>query len=307
MIVLRQVLSINPGLPARNCNVRSRRAARVLGFVVGLVLLAAAALPAGKAHAQENPASPEQWKETPLGPRPDWSWITTLRFVTESDFPPFNYYDEDGQLVGFNVDLARAICRELEITCEINALEWNQLIPAIQNEEADAIIASMAINEKTLAQVDFTSRYYVTPARFVARVTTEDYELTNEGLDGVKVGVVKGTAHEAFLRDFFPDTEIVTHDDNEAARNALKSGEVELIFGDGISLMFWILGTSSERCCEFRGHGYVESRYFGDGVGIAIAQGNIQLKEVLDYALARVRASGRYEELMLRYFPLALF
>jgi polar amino acid transport system substrate-binding protein len=71
--------------------------------------------------------------------------------------------------------------------------------------------------------------------------------------------------------------------------------------------MFWIQGTDSARCCEFKGEGYSEARYFGDGVGIAVKKGNTRLREVLDYALARVKASGRYEELMLRYFPLPLY
>ena len=78
-------------------------------------------------------------------------------------------------------------------------------------------------------------------------------------------------------------------------------------FGDGISLMFWIQGTDSARCCEFRGGAYSEARYFGDGAGIAVKKGNTRLREVLDYVLARVKASGRYEELMLRYFPLPLY
>jgi polar amino acid transport system substrate-binding protein len=278
-----------------------------LGAVLAAFGLAAAlwAVPAGSQTS--TPASPDQWKDTALGPRPDWSWLTTLRVATEADYPPFNYYDEDGQLVGFNIDLARAICRELDVVCEIDAMDWDGLMPAIKNDEADAVIASMAITPKALEQVDFTSRYYATPARFIARVTVEHYDLTREGLDGVKIGVVKGTAHEAFLRDFFPDSEIKPYDTREAARAALKSGDVELLFGDSISLMFWVLGTNSQRCCEFRGHGYLEARYFGDGVGIAIAKGNLKLKEVLDYALARVRATGRYEELMLRYFPLSLF
>lgn len=303
-------MSINLGLlmaktvgMRRNSSVFLRRLMRACMIVAALCL----AVSAPHSVAQETPASPEQWKDSPLGPRPDWSWLTTIRFVTEADYPPFNYYDEDGQLAGFNIELARAICRELEITCEINALGWEALIPAVQNDEAGAIIASMSINPKALEKVDFTSRYYATPARFVARLTTESYELTKEGLEDVKVGVVKNTAHEAFLKDFFADSQIKPYDDNESARAALKSGEVDLLFGDGISLMFWILGTNSERCCEFRGQGYLESRYFGDGVGIAIKQGNIKLKEVLDYALARVRASGRYEELMLRYFPLTLY
>jgi polar amino acid transport system substrate-binding protein len=90
-------------------------------------------------------------------------------------------------------------------------------------------------------------------------------------------------------------------------RAALKGGQVEALFGDAITLMFWINGQDAEGCCQFRGRGFLEARYFGEGVGIAVAKGNIRLKEVLNYALARVRASGRFEELLLRYFPLAIY
>ncbi|MFY9641953.1 MAG: transporter substrate-binding domain-containing protein [Rhodomicrobium sp.] len=241
------------------------------------------------------------------GPKPDWSWLTGLRVLTEADYPPFNYYDEEGQLTGFNVDLARAICRELAVTCEINTGDWNTLIPSLQNNEADAVAASLAITAKSLSQVDFTGRYYSTPARFAAKVGSGISEISVAALKGKKIAVVQGTAHEAFLRDFFEGAQIMPYPTPAEARAALKKGDADLMFGDGISLMFWIQGTGSARCCEFKGEGYSEPRYFGDGVGIAVKKGNARLLEVLDYALARVKASGRYEELMLRYFPLPLY
>ncbi len=241
------------------------------------------------------------------GPKPDWSWLPQLRVLTEPDYPPFNYYDEEGQLTGFNVDLARAICRELGINCEINTAEWNTLIPSLKNNEADAIIASMAITGKALREVDFTGRYYSTPARFAARTGSPIAEISVAALQDVKIAVVQGSAHEAFLRDFFAGAKILPYAQPAEARAALKSGAADLVFGDGISLMFWIQGTDSARCCEFKGGAYSEARYFGDGVGIAVKKGNARLREVLDYALARVKASGRYEELMLRYFPLPLY
>ncbi len=247
------------------------------------------------------------WASAQTGPKPDWSWLPALRVLTEPDYPPFNYYDEEGQLTGFNVDLTRAICRELAVTCEINAAEWNTLIASLQNNEADAVVASLVISAKSLGQVDFTSRYYSTPARFAARVGSDIGEISVAALNGKKIAVVQGSAHEAFLRDFFQSAKIMPYPTLADARAALKNGDASLLFGDGISLMFWIQGTDSARCCEFKGEGYSEPRYFGDGVGIAVKKGNTRLREVLDYALARVKASGRYEELMLRYFPLPLY
>lgn len=249
----------------------------------------------------------QKWREMQVGPKPDWSWLPRLRVLTEADYPPFNYYDEEGRLTGFNIDLARAICRELVVDCEINTAEWSTLTPSLKNNEADAVIASMAITGKALADVDFTSRYYATPARFVGKAGSGFKEISVETLRGERIAVVRGSSHEAFLRDFFGIAKILPYDTAEQARVALKNGDADLLFGDGISLMFWIQGTSSNRCCEFKGEGYTEPRYFGDGVGIAIRKGNGRLREVLDYALARVKASGRYEELMLRYFPLPLY
>jgi polar amino acid transport system substrate-binding protein len=241
------------------------------------------------------------------GPKPDWSWLPVLRVVTEPDYPPFNYYDEEGQLTGFNIDLARAICRELSVNCEISAGEWNTLLPSLKNNEADAVFASLAISSKSLGEVDFTNRYYQTPARFAAKLGSGISGISVAELQGRKIAVVQGTAHEAFLRDFFEGAKVMPYPTAAEARAALKNGQADLLFGDGISLMFWIQGTDSQHCCEFKGEGYSEPRYFGDGVGIAVKKGNARLREVLDYALARVKASGRYEELMLRYFPLPLY
>ena len=270
--------------------------------------LAVAIGASGNASAQDAPAPlASQWREEALGPKPDWSWLVVLRFVTESDYPPFNYYDEDGTLTGFNIDLARAICTELAVTCEINPADWDSLVKSVQAEEADAVMASLAITPKTIEQVDFTDGYYATPAKFVMPASSTITDVTPETLEDVKVGVVKDTAHEHYLRDFFAKSKIVTFDTDDAVRSALKSGEVQAVFGDAISTMFWINGQEAAGCCQFRGRGFLESRYFGEGVGIAVAKSNIRLKEVLNYALARVRASGRFEELLLRYFPLAIY
>ncbi len=273
-------------------------------FLLALCMLIVIAPPPLRADDAQRV---QKWREMQVGPKPDWSWLPRLRVLTEADYPPFNYYDEEGRLTGFNIDLARAICRELSVDCDINTAEWSTLVPSLKNSEADAVIASMAITGKALVDVDFTSRYYATPARFVGKAGSGFKEISVETLRGERIAVVRGSSHEAFVRDFFGVAKILPYDTAEQARAALKSGDADLLFGDGISLMFWIQGTSSNRCCEFKGEGYTEPRYFGDGVGIAIKKGNSRMREVLDYALARVKASGRYEELMLRYFPLPLY
>ena len=230
-----------------------------------------------------------------------------IRFLTEADYPPFNYYDEDNILTGFNVDVARAICLELAAACDIQVRPWSELIPALRRHEADAVIASYATSANLLKGIDFTDRYYYTPARFAGKRGAGRLDITPEGLEGKKIAVTKGTAHEAYLRTFFRDSAIRTYETQQLARDALIGDEVDLLFDDGISLVFWLNGTASKACCEFKGGPFAEPKYFGDGVGIAVNREDSQLKGLINAALKRLRETGRYEELLLRYFPLRAF
>ena len=160
---------------------------------------------------------------------------------------------------------------------------------------------------KSLAKADFSSRYYATPARFVTRKESDYKDIRPETIEGKKVAVARGTGHEAFLKQYFPTAEAVPFDSADEAQMALKGGQVDLVFGDGIGLTFWLNGVTSDGCCEFRGGPYFDAKYFGEGVGIAVKKGNRQLVEILNYGLEQVHASGRYEGLFLRYFPMNFF
>lgn len=279
--------------------------------ILGALAAAAVALLclwAGNAQAQaRSRIVPDSWHGDALRPKPDLETLQRIRFVTDSDYPPFHYYDEVGALTGFNVDLAKAICEVLEVQCEIEPTNWNDLIPALDRGEADAAIASIRITSAALKEADFTSRYYATPARFAARKDSDVQKIRPETVRGRKIGVRKGTGHEAYLKQFFRGAAIAAFDNAEDAQKALKDGAIDLIFGDGIGLTFWLNGADSEGCCEFRGGPYLDAHFFGEGVGIAVKKGNRTMAEILTYGLEQVHASGRYEELFLRYFPMSFF
>ena len=254
-----------------------------------------------EAPAEEEEARATKW------PKPDLKDVDRIRFVTDSDYPPFNYLDEEGTLTGFNVDLARLICDELAVECNIGNADWPELVPTLAKGEADAAIASIRVDVTALQSTDFTEAYYHTPARFITRKESGEIVPTPEGLKGKKVAVVEGTTHSAYLRAFFKAAELVPFDSMRKAKAALQDGTVDLLFGDGISLMFWLNGTASNGCCEFRGGPYTESKYFGEGIGIAVRRDDRKMLGILNYGLERVRQSARYDELIRRYFPLNIF
>jgi polar amino acid transport system substrate-binding protein len=229
---------------------------------------------------------------------------TIIRFVTDNDFPPFNYLDDEGTLTGFNVDIARSICLELDVSCDVQARNWKDLVPALKRGETDAVIASLAITPRALAEVDFTDRYYFSPGRFAARKGTHPkIEVSPVGLESKRVGVLKGTAHEAYLKAFFRDCLVQPFDQAELTYDALQAGKIDFVFGDVTNTAFWLNGANSKGCCELRGGSFFDPAYFGDGLGVAIRKGDIELKRLINTAVRKLRENGQYQEILKRHFP----
>jgi polar amino acid transport system substrate-binding protein len=184
---------------------------------------------------------------------------------------------------------------------------FDTLIDALNKNEGDAVIASISPTPEMRRKVDFSDPYYRAPARFVSRKDVPFAEIKPEALEGKKIAVVAGTAHEAYLKELVTEAELHPYPSQEAARAALKKGEVDLLFGDGISLAFWLNGTDSGGCCVFRGGPYTESRFFGEGIGIAVRRNNDLLRQAFNWALFRLWEKGRFTDLWLRYFPISPF
>jgi polar amino acid transport system substrate-binding protein len=285
----------------------------LLAVTAALLLLlplyagSSAAIAQDGAAAPRDAAVPGFWDPRRRPERPDLSRIQSIRVLTELDYPPFDYAGADGNPAGFNVDLARLLCDEIKTTCTIQARRFDLLLDALATNQGDAVIASIAATGETRQRADFTDPYYRTPARFVARVDSPIKDVEPQLVEGKKIAVVAGTAHEAFLKQMFTEAEVKPYATAEAAREALRNKEVDLLFGDGIALAFWLNGTDSAGCCAFRGGPYLESRFFGEGVGVAVKRGNDLLRQALNWALFRQWEKGSYTDLWLRYFPISPF
>ena len=253
-------------------------------------------------------AVPGFWDPKRRPERPDITRLPTqIRFVTTEDYPPFSFRGEDGRPTGFNVDIARAICTELAITCTLEIMPFADLAAALEEGRADAAIAGIAISTASRESLDFSDRYFRFPARFVVRSADAVSDVRPGALTGKTIGVQAGTAHEAYLRNLFGEATIRPYPDPDALRTALQKSEVDLIFGDGVQLALWLNGTSSAGCCTFVGGPFTESLYFGEGMGIAVKRGSDALRQSLNYALAQLWEEGAYTDLYLRWFPISVY
>jgi polar amino acid transport system substrate-binding protein len=278
---------------------------RKLGSIALFALLALATPPA--AAAGGGVFLPGFWDPRHRAAKPDLTGLRSLRFLTEDDYPPFHFALPDGTLSGFDVDLARAICEELKITCTIQARRFDTLIDALNDDQGDALMAAIRIDAQTRAKLDFSGPYYTTPARFASLNAMAAEPATPESLRDKTVGVQTKSAHEAYLETFFPNTIRKSYESQKLLREALVKGEIDTIFGDGISLSLWLDSQDGRHCCGFRGGPFMDARFFGEGVGIAVKKGNSQLRQVLDYALGALAARGTYSNLYLKYFPLGFY
>ena len=287
---------------------RENQPARVRPGLRGLACaLLVAGLSGGEAASQPV-STPNFWDQRQRLQRPALPALTRLRFLTSAGYPPFNFLDSRGRLTGFNVDLARAICEELGLTpvCQIEAKPFDQLLPALKAKDGEAIVAGLAMTADNREQAAFTQSYFRYPARFATR---RQAPLPEDAADlaGRRIAVVRATAHEAMLRAFFPKALATPFDNRDAALSALRAGQVEAFFGDGIGLSFWLASEAANDCCAFSGGPFLSDRFLGEGLAIAVAPDDPGLARAFDYAIGQLVEKGTFSELMLRYFPISAF
>lgn len=226
---------------------------------------------------------------------------------TEGAYPPFNYIDDQGNLQGFDIDVADALCAEMGADCTFETQDWAGIIPGLNAGKYDAIIASMSITEERAQKVDFTNKYYQTPARFVA---PEDMniEISEEGLSGKTIGVQRATVSANFVRDNFSDVaDIKAYDTQEEATLDLVSGRVDLVFADSLKLQTGFLDSNDGSGYAFKGPGFSDEKWFGEGIGIAVRKGEDTLRKCFNQAISNIRENGTYDRISHDNFGMNIY
>jgi polar amino acid transport system substrate-binding protein len=229
--------------------------------------------------------------------------VPAIRFLTSPGFPPFNYRDAAGELIGFNVDLARAICTAAEARCTIQPWPWEQATDALAENQGDALIAGLAINPANADRFDFSNVYMVFPARFVVgRNTGADFDPANAG----NVFAVRdGSAQAKYAARFFTSATVTGYPDEIAALKAVATGQATAYFGDAMRAAFWLNDNPS--CCRFWGEPYFDRAYFGRGMAIALPAGHDAVRLAINRALVRMKQDGTFDELYLKWFPVGFY
>ena len=226
-----------------------------------------------------------------------------LRIATEGAYPPFNYIDDSGELAGFDVDIAKALCADMQVSCTLVAVPWDGILDGISTGNYDVIIASMAYSEERAKRVDFTDPYYRSYSAFVAD-PAKFADAAPEALQGKRIATNRDTIQSAFLATHYPNSEIVLTPDQPEAYRLLVAGEVDLMLGDAIEQLSFL---QTEQGAAFA---YVGEPVAGDFVEtsarIAVGKGNDTLKAAINQSLKNIKLDGTYDQLSVQYFPFSI-
>ena len=230
-----------------------------------------------------------------------------IRLLTDRDFPPFSYETPDGKTAGVSVDLALAACTELKANCTVVAKPFSELLPALLNNEGDAIVSGLRIDATVLKKAAMTRPYFWSLGRFAVRVGSQLRGSDVRSLAGKRIGFVKDTSHGAWLEKYFSRSTLTPFPSEADMNEALRTGALDVSFGDGLRLIYWLAGSSSRGCCKPLGGAFVDRQFFSRNLAFLTRRDDQETAKAFDFALDRLQENEASAKIFMRYLPTGLW
>jgi arginine/ornithine transport system substrate-binding protein len=231
-----------------------------------------------------------------------------LRIGIEAAYPPFAYKTPEGNITGFDYDIGQALCEEMKVECKWIEQEFDGLIPALKVRKFDAVLSSMSITEDRLKSVDFSKKYYHTPAKLAMKAGTEIADPLAD-LKGKKVGVQRASIYDRYATDKFAPAgvEVVRYSSQNEIFLDMTAGRLDATLADAVNIDDGFLKTDAGKGFALVGPDFTEHKYFGEGAGIAVRKGDTELADKISAAIAAIRANGKYQEVQDKYFDFNVY
>lgn len=223
-----------------------------------------------------------------------------LRIGVEGNYPPFSKLGPDGQLSGFDIDIARALCERLQRPCTLVQQEWDGMMPALRARKFDMIVASMTISDERRKVADFSDPYYDIPSRWVARAGAFP-DASPATLKGRRIAVLRNSPRALHLAAQYPQSPLLLVGRETDVYLELAAGRADVGFGSSVVSVDAFLS-------QPQGRGYttlgplVRLEGGGGGVGIAFRKGEDALRQQVNAALRAMKADGSYKKMASKYF-----
>lgn len=224
-----------------------------------------------------------------------------MRIASEGARPPYNYLDNN-ELAGFEIDLGKALCQRMNVTCHFIMQDWDAMVPGLLDHQYDAIMAAMEISDEAREKITFSEPYARMPSAFVTARKSQLKDFSPAGLAGKAIGVVAGGAHQAYVEDVYGKSDIHTFPTLEDAILDLAEGRVDVVMGDKDEVTDFLDKNKEGQCCRTVADVPRDPAYFGEGIGVGLRKEDKELKSMFNKALADIKADGTFTQIRAKYF-----
>lgn len=216
---------------------------------------------------------------------------------------PFNYVDSNNQLHGFDVDIANALCKQMQVECQIVAQDWEGIIPALLAKKYDAVVASMIATDERKKKIAFSNHYYRTPLS-VAVAKDSDITDAQTNFKGRTVGAQASSTQAIYAEDHYgpAGADVKFYPTLDEANSDLAAGRVDGVIADKFPLLAWAESAGKD-CCKIIG----DVNGTTADASIAVRKEDNALRERLNKALDAIVADGTYKQISSRYFTFDIY
>ena len=232
----------------------------------------------------------------------------TLRIGNDPTYPPFESKNAQGELVGFDIDLANEICKRIAARCNYVESDFDALIPSLKAKKIDFIISSLSITEKRQQEIAFSDKLYAANARLVAPKGAK-LEPTPESLKGKNIGLLQGTTQETYANQYWrpKGVTITPYANQDLVYQDLNAGRIDAAFQDEVQASEGFLKQPVGKDYGFAGPAVKDDKIFGVGTGIGLRKEDSELKAAIDKAFAEIRKEGTYDKIAKKYFDFNIY
>lgn len=232
-----------------------------------------------------------------------------LKFGVDATYPPFESLSPSGKFVGFDIDLGRAICAQMQVKCVFINQSFDGLIPALKAHKFNAILSSMTVTPERKKEIDFSSEMYNEPTALIVRKGS-GLKPTAESLKGKTVGVEAGTIQESYANTYWKPNgvKVVSYPGQDQVYADLLSGRLDASLQDSVEADYGFLKTPKGKDFQFGGDvTYDPKDVLGSYIAIGIRKDEPKLKARIDKAIAAIHANGTYDKIQSQYFNFSIY
>ncbi len=248
------------------------------------------------------------------------AFAATVKIATEGAYAPYNFKDAAGNLVGFEVDLAKMLCEKAKLKCEIVEQPWDGIIPSLVAKKYDAIMAGMSITAERQKTISFSRSYSTEPLRFavlksnsLAKMDVASKYLSLPKLDsgekksimeikkamqGKVVGVQTSTTHEAFMKKYLPEIALKSYDTMDNMLLDLEAKRIDA----GFTAISSIKPAMEKNNTIMEVGPSVTGGILGQGVGVGLRKEDTDLRNKFSSAIESMMKDGSLQKLSVKWF-----